>query len=111
MKIQFSPLLDCLAGQQVILEPDSQLEVDLMIKEKIIATQLGSLTEEQSTNKLPLFNRSNYTYWKACIRIFIQALDYDLWCVIINGLHIPTIVVDGIITSKSIKDLNEKDKK
>ena len=43
--------------------------------------------------------------------IFIQALDYDMWNVIINGLYIPTIIVDGIPSPKPEKDWDEIDKK
>ena len=70
-----------------------------------MAAQLGNtLAEGQSINRPPLFNGSNYTSWKACTRIFIQTLDYDLWSVIINGPHTPTILINGIPTPKLEKD-------
>ena len=40
----------------------------------------------------------------------IQAIDYDMWNVIINGPHISTIIVDGIPSSKPEKDWDETDK-
>ena len=43
--------------------------------------------------------------------IFIQALDYDIWSVIINRPHTPTIIVDGIGKPKPKKDWDEMDKK
>ena len=77
-----------------------------------MATQLGStLAEGQSTNMPPLFNGSNYTYWKARMRIFIQALDYDLWSTILNGPHTPTVIINGISTLKLEKDWDDNDKK
>ena len=77
-----------------------------------MATQLGNtLAEGQSTNRPPLFNGSNYTYWKARMCIFIQALDYDLWSVIINGPHTPTVIINGIPTPKQEKDWDDSDKK
>ena len=45
------------------------------------------------------------------MRIFIQALDYDLWSVIINGSHTPTVVINGIPTPKLEKDWDDSDKK
>ena len=69
------------------------------------------LAKGQPTNQPPLFNDSNYTYWKACIHIFIQALTYDLWSVIINGPHTPTITIDGKVVPKSKKDQDDIDKK
>ena len=41
----------------------------------------------------------------------IQALDYDLWSVIINGPHTPTVVINGIPTPKLEKDWDDSDKK
>ena len=77
-----------------------------------MAAQLrNTLAEGQSTNRSPLFNGSNYTYWKAHMRIFIQALDYDLWSVIINGPHTPTFIINGIPTPKLEKDWDDSDKK
>lgn len=43
-----------------------------------MATPIGiSMNEEQLTNRRPLFNDRNYTYWNARMRIFIQEQDYD----------------------------------
>ena len=76
-----------------------------------MTTQLGgSLVERQSINR-PLFNGSNYIYWKAHMHIFIQALDYDMWSIIINRPHTLTIIVNGIASPKLEKDWNEMDKK
>ena len=69
-----------------------------------MATQAGtSLTEGQFKNRPPFFNGSNYTYWKARIKIFIQALDYDMWSIIVNGPHTPTKIIDGVESTKSKK--------
>ena len=66
-----------------------------------MATQFGpSLNEGQSTNRTPLFNGVNYTYWKARIKIFIQALDYNMWSVIINGPHILTHTINNSVILK-----------
>ena len=62
-------------------------------------------------NRPSLFNDTNYTYWEALIRIFIQALDYDILSAIINRPHTLTIVVDGISFPKPKKDWNEEDKR
>ena len=45
------------------------------------------------------------------MHIFIQALNYDMWSIIINGPHTPTIIMDGIALPKFEKDWNEIDKK
>ncbi len=56
-----------------------------------MTTQVGySMSEGQLIDRPPLFDGINYTYWKARMRIFIQAHDYDLWSIIVNGLHTNT---------------------
>ena len=77
-----------------------------------MATQVGtSLAEGQSTKRSSLFNGSNYTYWKARMKIFIQALDYDMWSIIVNGPHTPTKIIEGVESTKSEKEWDEVDKK
>ena len=70
-----------------------------------------SLSEGQSTNRPPFFNRSNYTYWKARMKIFIQALDYNMWSITVNSPHTPTKIIDGVESTKPEKDWDEVDKK
>ena len=77
-----------------------------------MATQVGaSLAEGQSTNRPPLFNGSNYTYWKARMKIFIQALDYDMQSIIVNGAHTPTKIIDSVESTKSKREWDKVDKK
>ena len=45
------------------------------------------------------------------MRIFIQVLDYDFWSIITNGLHTPTITIDGNAIPKFEKDWDDIDKK
>ena len=45
------------------------------------------------------------------MKIFIQALDYDMWSIIVNGPHTPTKIIDGEESSKLEKDWDEVDKK
>ena len=44
--------------------------------------------EGQSIVRSPLFFGDNYTYWKTRIRLFIQANNYEVWTIIVNGLKI-----------------------
>jgi len=43
-------------------------------------------TEGQSTNRPPLFLGTNYTYWKARMKIYVQANDYDASKFITKGI-------------------------
>ena len=44
------------------------------------------------------------------MKIFIQALDYNLWSIIINGPHISTHIINRIITLKLELDWDDNDK-
>ena len=69
-----------------------------------------SFFEGQSNCRPPLFNGSNYMFWKACMKIFIQALYYDMWGVITNRPHTPTSFINRVSSSKVTKDWDENDK-
>ena len=45
------------------------------------------------------------------MRIFIQALDYNIWSIIVNGPHVPTHTVKNIVILKYEKDWDENDKR
>ena len=61
-----------------------------------MATQLESMFNEgYSIDRPPLLNESNYSYWKVRMRIFIQAHDYNLWKIIINGSHNPNALLEN----------------
>ncbi|XVF37160.1 hypothetical protein REPUB_Repub19eG0122000 [Reevesia pubescens] len=47
--------------------------------------------EENSTNRPPLFDGTNYQFWSTRIAIYIQACDIDMWDVITEGPFIPTM--------------------
>ena len=49
--------------------------------------------------------------WKVHIHIYIQALNYQLWKVIIKDLHTPIIKVDGNDIPKFEEDWDELDMK
>ena len=85
---------------------------DFQEQKILIAIQFGSLFNEgQSTNRPLLFNGVNYAYWKARMKYFVQALDYNLWSIIVNGPHIPTHTINNIVTLKSELDWDDNDKK
>ena len=70
-----------------------------------------SLAEGQSTNRPPLFSGTNFPYWKARIKIYIQAVDYHLQKVILKGPQILLIRVDGIDIPKPEEDWDDNDMK
>ncbi|VFQ66028.1 unnamed protein product [Cuscuta campestris] len=49
----------------------------------------AGLSEGQSTTRPPLFDGTNYTYWKERMRIYIQSTNFLLWRIIKNGENVP----------------------
>ena len=45
------------------------------------------------------------------MRIFIQAIDYNMWSVIVNGLHIPTHTINNLVTLKPEIDWDDHDRR
>ena len=45
------------------------------------------------------------------MKIFIQALEYDMWSIIVNESYTPTKIIDGVKSTKSKKEWDEVDKK
>ena len=45
------------------------------------------------------------------MKIFIQAFDYDMWSIIVNGPHTRTKIIDGVGSTKSKNEWDEVDKK
>ena len=71
----------------------------------------SSMGEGQSYKRPPLFNGQNYTYWKVCMRIFVEASVYDMWSIITSGSYCPIKTIDGISIPKPENEWNDQDKK
>ncbi|VFQ62997.1 unnamed protein product [Cuscuta campestris] len=69
----------------------------------------AGVTEGQSTTMPPLFDGTNYSYWKERMRIFIQFNDYKLWLIVKNGCGILMKEVDGVYLPKTKEEFDEND--
>ncbi|KAH9763720.1 hypothetical protein KPL70_001259 [Citrus sinensis] len=49
----------------------------------------STFREGQSTTRPPFFDGNDYAYWKTIMRIYSQALDYEIWEVVCNGPFMP----------------------
>ncbi|KAH9716423.1 hypothetical protein KPL71_021459 [Citrus sinensis] len=49
----------------------------------------STFREGQSTTRPPFFDGNDYAYWKTRMRIYLQALDYEIWEVVCDGLFLP----------------------
>ena len=67
--------------------------------------------ERQSSNRLLLFNRSNYGYWKVKMKIFIQASDYKICGIIVSDPYTPIKIINNILNSKAKSEWNENDER
>ncbi|KAH9651322.1 Integrase catalytic domain-containing protein [Citrus sinensis] len=50
----------------------------------------STFREGQSTTRPPFFDGNDYAYWKIRMRIYLQALDYEIWEVVCDGPFMPT---------------------
>ena len=44
----------------------------------------SDIHEGHSITRPPLFNGSDYTYWKTRMRIFLISMDFELWTIVEN---------------------------
>ncbi|VFQ71581.1 unnamed protein product, partial [Cuscuta campestris] len=67
------------------------------------------VTEGQSTTRPPLFDGTNYSYWKERMRIFIQSNDYKLWLIVKNGCGVPMKKVGEVNVPKTEEEFTDED--
>ncbi|VFQ73469.1 unnamed protein product [Cuscuta campestris] len=69
----------------------------------------AGVTEGQSTTRPPLFDGTNYSYWKKRMRIFIQSNDYKLWLIVKNGCGVPMKKVGEVNVPKTEEEFTDED--
>ena len=65
--------------------------------------------EGQSTCRPSYFDGSNYTYWKARMKIYLQSIDYELWLNVSKRHFIPIKIVNNIEELKLENEFDEHD--
>lgn len=65
------------------------------------------IAEGGSSNRPPLFDGSNYYFWKGKMELFLRSQDNDMWAVITNGDFVPTNK-EGAVKAKSAWSADEK---
>jgi len=50
-----------------------------------------------SSTKPPLFNGTNFTFWKFRMKTYLMSLDMEVWNIVVDGYKIPTTLptIDG----------------
>ncbi|VFQ80907.1 unnamed protein product [Cuscuta campestris] len=69
----------------------------------------AGIGEGQSTSRPPLFDATNYTYWKERMRIYIRSTNFQLWLVIKNGEETPMKKVDEKLVPKTEDEFDAED--
>ncbi|VFQ66153.1 unnamed protein product [Cuscuta campestris] len=67
--------------------------------------------EGQSTSRPPLFDGTNYTYWKERMRIYIRSTNFQLWLVIKNGEETPMTKLGEKLVPKTEDEFDAEDLK
>ncbi|VFQ87964.1 unnamed protein product [Cuscuta campestris] len=70
---------------------------------------MTGIGEGQSTSRLPLFDGTNYSYWKERMRIYIRSTNFQLWLVIKNGEQIPMKKVGETTVPKTEDEFDAED--
>ncbi|VFQ66854.1 unnamed protein product [Cuscuta campestris] len=71
--------------------------------------RMTGIGEGQSTSRPPLFDGTNYSYWKERMRIYIRSTNFQLWLVIKNGEQIPTKKVGETTVPKTEDEFDAED--
>ena len=64
---------------------------------------------EGSTNKAPLFDGTNFSFWKVRMRTYIMSLGVDVWEVVETGYTKPIVLTskdDKLAFSFNSKEMN-----
>ncbi|VFQ83819.1 unnamed protein product [Cuscuta campestris] len=69
----------------------------------------AGIGEGQSTSRPPLFDGTNYTYWKERMRIYIHSTNFQLWLVIKNGKETPMKKVGEKLVPKTEDEFDAED--
>ncbi|KAH9649211.1 hypothetical protein KPL70_025897 [Citrus sinensis] len=72
----------------------------------------STFREGQSTTRPPFFDGKDYAYWKTRMRIYLQALDYEIWEVVCDGPFLPLTKNEfGEDIPKPSREWNELEKR
>ncbi|VFQ95950.1 unnamed protein product [Cuscuta campestris] len=87
----------------------TEAEGTILVKAGVEMTILKRIGEGQSTSRPPLFDGTNYSYWKERMRIYIRSTTFQLWLVIKNGEEIPMKKVDDKLIPKTKDEFDAED--
>jgi len=71
-------------------------------------SKIKFMSEGGSSNRPPLFEGTDYYYWKGKMELFLQPQDNDMWTIVENGNYIP---YDEDLNVKKKEDRSEEEGK
>ena len=71
----------------------------------------GGYMDSFSSNRLPLFDGTNYTYWKARMKSALKSIDERVWVTVERGWSPPTMVVNDEIILTPVEQWCEEELK
>ncbi|VFQ66070.1 unnamed protein product [Cuscuta campestris] len=90
-------------ASRVTIHTIQNVPISFQLWESFSVQALGKywIGEGQSTSRPPLFDGTNYMYWKERMRIYIRSTNFQLWLVIKNGEETPMKKVGETLVPKT----------
>ncbi|VFQ88287.1 unnamed protein product [Cuscuta campestris] len=104
-------LWSCLLGVVNALSLTDSFDAPIIkeLKDQMASRMFNAgVNEGQSTTRPPLFDGTNYSYWKERMRIFIQSNDYKLWLIVKNGCGVPMKKVGEVNIPKTEEEFTDE---
>jgi len=60
-------------------------------------------SEGFSSNKAPLFDGTNYSFWKFIMKTYLSALGYEIWEATKNGYTTPSMLIQLQLIGRHMK--------
>ncbi|VFQ77255.1 unnamed protein product [Cuscuta campestris] len=109
--VQPKPKILCI-GRKFLdsdVDPETALSGQTSIFKGRPKQRCSRIGEGQSTSRPPLFDGTNYSYWKERMRIYIRSTNFQLWLVIKNGEEIPMKKVGETTVPKTENEFDVED--
>ncbi|VFQ93337.1 unnamed protein product [Cuscuta campestris] len=94
--------------KEVVIEEYWGMGIEVILG-TIWAVVVEGIGEGQSTSRPPLFDGTNYSYWKERMRIYIRSTNFQLWLVIKNGKETPMKKVGETTVPKTENEFDAED--
>ena len=63
--------------------------IDINVNSEIINNVLSYMKNQEMTGKLPLFDGTNFGFWKKRMSYYLMSVGPKVWNVVLNGYNAP----------------------